>query len=172
MQTKNRKPSSQERNQRILLRKTSSQERNQRKALLDLAAARLVKIRFTHTIKWLDRLESAISFSIHLLLEMKKMHRPTTSYDDGPLDGIGSLFPWLSLFLDAFSLLLFWTTWRRVLLTSLFCTFGARSQDPPSAEAREAVRLVSRNISSTACLEGKRNVWIRKYTQFFLDRHN
>ena len=103
---------------------------------------------------------------------MKKMHRPTTSYDDGPLDGIGSLFPWLSLFLDAFSLLLFWTTWRRVLLTSLFCTFGARSQDPPSAEAREAVRLVSRSISSTACLEGKRNVWIRKYTQFFLDRRH
>ena len=43
MQTKNRKSSSQERNQRNLLRKTSSQERNQRKALLDLAAARLVK---------------------------------------------------------------------------------------------------------------------------------
>ena len=43
MAIKNRKSSSQERNQRNLLRKTSSQERNQRKALLDLAAARLVK---------------------------------------------------------------------------------------------------------------------------------
>ena len=36
MAIKNRKSSSQERNQRNLLRKTSSQERNQRKALLDL----------------------------------------------------------------------------------------------------------------------------------------
>ena len=43
MAIKNRKPSSQERNQRIWLRKTSSQEINQRKALLDLAATRLVK---------------------------------------------------------------------------------------------------------------------------------
>ena len=43
MAIKNRKSSSQERNQRNLPRKTSSQERNQRKALLDLAAARLVK---------------------------------------------------------------------------------------------------------------------------------
>ena len=44
MQTKNRKSSPQHGNQRILLRKTSPQQGNQRKALLDLAAARLVKI--------------------------------------------------------------------------------------------------------------------------------
>ena len=88
-------------------------------------------------------------------------------YDDGPLGGIEeSVLPWLAL-LDAFSLLLFCTTWRRALLTSLFWTLGAGSQDPPSAEAREADRLVSRNISSTACLECKRNVFIRKYTSLF-----
>ena len=50
MAIKNRKSSSQERNQRNLLRKTSSQERNQRKALLDLAAARLVKKEYCITI--------------------------------------------------------------------------------------------------------------------------
>ena len=42
-QTKNRKTSPQQGNQRKLLRKTSPQQGNQRKALLDLAAARLVK---------------------------------------------------------------------------------------------------------------------------------
>ena len=43
-QTKNRKTSPQQGNQRKLLRKTSPQQGNQRKASLDLAATRLVKI--------------------------------------------------------------------------------------------------------------------------------
>ena len=42
-QTKNRKSSPQQGNQRKLVRKTSPQQGNQRKALLDLAATRLVK---------------------------------------------------------------------------------------------------------------------------------
>ena len=51
MAIKNRKSSSQERNKRNLPRKTSSQERNQQKALLDLAAARLVKNWMNQIIK-------------------------------------------------------------------------------------------------------------------------
>ena len=44
MQPKNRKTSPQQQEQRFLPRKTSPQQQEQRKALLDLAAARLVKI--------------------------------------------------------------------------------------------------------------------------------
>ena len=43
MQPKNRKTSPQQQEQRFLPRKTSPQQQEQRKALLDLAAARLVK---------------------------------------------------------------------------------------------------------------------------------
>ena len=46
MQPKNRKTSPQQQEQRFLRRKTSPQQQEQRKALLDLAAARLVKICF------------------------------------------------------------------------------------------------------------------------------
>ena len=42
MQPKNRKTSPQQQEQRFLPRKTSPQQQEQRKALLDLAAARLV----------------------------------------------------------------------------------------------------------------------------------
>ena len=43
MQPKNRKTSPQQQEQRFLPRKMSPQQQEQRKALLDLAAARLVK---------------------------------------------------------------------------------------------------------------------------------
>ena len=46
-QTKNRKSSPQQGNQRKLVRKTSPQQGNQRKASLDLAATRLVKNNFS-----------------------------------------------------------------------------------------------------------------------------
>ena len=49
-QTKNRKTSPQQGNQRKLLRKTSPQQGNQRKALLDLAATRLVKIQELYSL--------------------------------------------------------------------------------------------------------------------------
>ena len=54
MQTKNRKSSPQQGNQRKLLRKTSPQQGNQRKALLDLAATRLVKNSFAVNCMYLE----------------------------------------------------------------------------------------------------------------------
>ena len=65
-QTKNRKTSPQQGNQRKLLRKTSPQQGNQRKALLDLAAARLVKIEVCNRVplseKFFWKCDSEISF--------------------------------------------------------------------------------------------------------------
>ena len=50
MQPKNRKTSPQQQEQRFLPRKTSPQQQEQRKALLDLAAARLVKSLTIHSL--------------------------------------------------------------------------------------------------------------------------